>query len=77
MLEVGQNKNEDKNARADRISRQLVTAERRATERKTAHLRELRLAQEAIQEAAKANEPKPATKRPSRARAKAGVAKPL
>ncbi|MFU0503944.1 hypothetical protein [Pseudaminobacter sp. NGMCC 1.201702] len=42
-----ENQREDKNERADRISREYISAERRAREKKTARLRALRLAQEA------------------------------
>lgn len=65
MLDVGQNKIEDKNARADRIYKQVVSAERREVEKKTARLRELRLAQEAKQ----AIESEQAPKKVARSRA--------
>ena len=48
MVEIQKEKPENRHERADRVAREYITAERRAREKKTARLREMRLKMERI-----------------------------
>jgi hypothetical protein len=48
MVEIQKEKTESRQERADRISLEYITAERRARQKKTARLREMRLNAERI-----------------------------